>query len=176
MTIQLPAQTHIGQVHLSVADLNRSLTYYQQAIGLSLLSQDDTWHYLGAGQRVLLALREKAGRRPTIPTTGLYHFALLLPSRLDLARTLHHLLQKQVPLSGWSDHAVSEAIYLTDPDGHGIEIYRDRPPAEWEYPQGQLKMTVDPLDTEGILAELTADQADWTGLPAGTVMGHRPAS
>jgi catechol 2,3-dioxygenase len=173
MTVQLPAQTHIGQVHLSVADLDRSLDYYRHSVGLSLLNQEEEWTYLGTGQRSLLALREKDGRRPTAPTTGLYHFALLLPSRLDLAHTLRHLLQNQVPLSGWSDHAVSEALYLTDPDGHGIEIYRDRPRSEWAYPQGQLKMTVDPLDVEGILNELAgADSDQWAGLPEGTVMGH----
>jgi catechol 2,3-dioxygenase len=172
MIRQLPSQTHIGQVHLSVADLSRSLAYYQQSIGLRLLAQDDTWHYLGAGQTTLLALRAKNGRRPTSPTTGLYHYALLLPSRLDLARTLRHLLQNQVPLSGWSDHAVSEAVYLTDPDGHGIEIYRDRPRSEWEFPQGKLKMTVDPLDVEGILKDLPAHDDTWAGLPDGTVMGH----
>ncbi|MFO7538348.1 MAG: VOC family protein [Chloroflexota bacterium] len=172
MTIKLPPQTHMGQVHLSVADLNRSLDYYQRGLGLTLLSQDESWSYLGADSTILLALREKPGARPQSPATGLYHFALLLPSRLDLARTLRHLLQQRIPLSGWSDHAVSEAIYLTDPDGHGIEIYRDRPRSEWEYEQGQLKMTVDPLDVDGILAELPAAETDWKGMPQDTRMGH----
>jgi catechol 2,3-dioxygenase len=172
MKPQLPAQTYIGQVHLSVSDLDRSLAYYQDAIGLSLLGQDEIWCFLGVGSTPLLALREKTGERPLTPTTGLYHFALLLPTRLDLAYALHHFLTNRVPLSGWSDHAVSEAIYLTDPDGHGIEIYRDRLRSEWEYPQGTLKMTVDPLNVEGILAELPSNPTGWNGLPDGTVMGH----
>lgn len=172
MTANLSPETQMGRVHLSVADLSRSLDYYQHSIGLRLLDEDETWTYLGCGDRSLVALREKEGVRPDYPTTGLYHFALLLPARPDLARTLHHLLNNKVPMSGWSDHAVSEALYLTDPDGHGIEIYRDRPRSEWSYPKGKLKLTVDPLDVHGLLNERPGQSAPWNGLPDGTVMGH----
>ncbi|NJN83717.1 MAG: glyoxalase, partial [Caldilineaceae bacterium] len=91
---------------------------------------------------------------------------------LELARTLRHLGETQTRIGGWSDHAVSEAIYLTDPDGHGIEIYRDRPRSEWRYPNGTLKMTVDPFDADGVLAELSGDQPAWAGLHPETVIGH----
>ncbi len=172
MTQKLPSETQMGQVHLTVASLDRSMAYYQRAIGLRLLGQDDTWHYLGCGQTRLLALREQPNDRRIGRTTGLYHFALLLPSRQALARTLHHLLTNEIPLTGWSDHDVSEAIYLSDPDGHGIEIYRDRPRSDWSFPQGTLRMTVDPLDVEGILGELPDPLPAWTGLPDETIMGH----
>ncbi len=172
MTYSIHPQTHMGRVHLTVADLNRSLDYYQHGIGLTLLRQENRTAYLGAGERELLVLTEQPGARPTRRTTGLYHFALLTPSRLELARTLRHLIDTETPIDGASDHAVSEALYLTDPDGHGIEIYRDRPRAEWEFPDGKLKMFTEPFDIDGVLGELNGRAPTYTGLHPDTTMGH----
>lgn len=165
-------ETRMGKVYLTVADLPRSLRYYEQHIGLHLNHQEDNKTFLGAGGKDLLVLQEQPGARPTHGTTGLYHYALLLPSRLELGRTLNHFITARTPIGGWSDHAVSEAIYLTDPDGHGIEIYRDRPRSQWEFPQNVLRMTVDPFDAEGVLNELTGHEPAWDGLHPDTVMGH----
>lgn len=173
MSHPLPPQTTVGVVSLTVADLDRSLAYYQQGIGLKLQRRENGTAVLGAGPSDLLALREQPGARPLHNGhTGLYHFAILVPSRLELARTLQHLAASRTPISGFADHAVSEAIYLTDPDGHGIEIYRDRPRHEWEYPSGRLKLTTEPFDMEGVLGELQGDTAEWAGLHPDTVMGH----
>jgi catechol 2,3-dioxygenase len=168
----LSALTSLGAVHLTVAELERSLDYYRDTIGLATLSRGEGRASLGTPGRELLVLVEEPGARRTYGATGLYHFALLLPERADLARWLAHALRRRTALAGASDHFVSEAIYLADPDGHGIEIYWDRPRALWE---GQVasRMTTLPLDAEGLLGEL-ADPASepFDGLPAGTVMGH----
>src|SRR5690606_4944413 len=108
-------------------------------------------------------VQPKAGR-----TTGLYHFAILLPSRADLSAFLKHIIRAGVQL-GASDHLVSEALYFSDPDGNGIEVYRDRPSNEWSWSNDQVKMVTDPLDGQGILME---SNKEWNGLPADTVMGH----
>ncbi len=164
-------QPRIGRVDLTVSDLDRSTRFYLDVIGLELLHRGEAAVLLGVGDRELLRLVELPGARPAPRTTGLYHFALLLPSRRDLALSLAYLHQTNAPISGYADHAVSEAIYLTDPDGHGIEIYRDRPREEWEFINETLRMTVDPLDVRGILAELPPSPS-WTGLPPETMMGH----
>lgn len=163
----------IGTVALSVANLEASLSYYQQHIGLRLHRREGDVAYLGTGGADLLRLAEKRGARKSFGTTGLYHYALLLPTRTDLALALRHFAMQQTTLSGMADHAVSEAIYLSDPDGHGIEIYRDRPREEWEFVNGRLKMTVEPLDVAGLFDTLLHMPAQpWDGLPADTRMGH----
>jgi catechol 2,3-dioxygenase len=163
----------MGPVGLIVTDLDRSLRYYQHNIGLRLLRRENDRAWLGASDAVLLEQTEQSGARPVQRgRTGLYHFALLLPDRKELARTLRHLVDTQTPLSGMSDHGVSEAIYLSDPDGHGIEIYRDRPRSEWPRSGGGLRMTVDPLDVQGLLAEVTSGRVSWVGLHPATIMGH----
>lgn len=162
----------MGRVALSVADLSRSLAYYQEQIGMQILAQEGGTAVLGAANQPLLVLQEQPGARPSRHAAGLYHFAVLLPSRLALAQTLYHFIQVQTPIDGASDHGVSEALYLTDPDGHGIEIYRDRPRQEWPQANGQLRMVTEPLDVEGILGELSAETAVWTPWPSGTMMGH----
>jgi catechol 2,3-dioxygenase len=172
MAESIHPDAYMGPVALTVADLARSRRYYVERIGLSALAEQDGALILGVVGRPLLYLYEQPGARQVHNTSGLYHFALLLPSRLELARTLRHLIDTGTPLTGASDHAVSEALYLSDPDGHGIEIYRDRPRSEWRYPGGVLKMTVDPFDAEGVLAELDDATAVDGGMPAGTVMGH----
>jgi catechol 2,3-dioxygenase len=169
---KLPASTSVGAVHLTVADLERSLDYYGAAVGLEVVGREDGSVSLGVGGRELLVLVEEPGARLAAGHTGLYHFALLLPERVDLARWLAHAARERVALVGLSDHFVSEALYLSDPDGHGIEIYWDRPREVWE---GQVaeRMTTLPLDVDGLLGELPDPASDrFGGLPAGTVMGH----
>jgi catechol 2,3-dioxygenase len=161
-----------GAVHLTVADLERSLDYYRTQIGLAVLEQGGGEASLGAGGRELLHLVEVAGAQPSGGYTGLYHFALLLPQRIHLAAWLAHAARDRVGMTGMSDHFVSEALYLRDPDHHGIEIYWDRPRAGWEGRVAE-SMTTLPLDVDSILNELD-DPADapFDGLPDGTVMGH----
>ena len=166
----LPPQTHMGAVALTVSDLSRSLAYYEQIIGLRQLRREDNTAVLGAGTAELLTLHEQKGAQPAPRHTGLFHFALLVPTRRDLALVLRHLAQKGADL-GASDHGVSEALYLNDPDGHGIEIYRDRPRAEWPMANGALEMVTARLNAPAILAEIGVQDA-WQGLPEGTVMGH----
>lgn len=162
---------HIGRVALAVADTDRSVGFYTDVIGLALVERRNGLAHMGAGGHILLELHGQPGARPVRRATGLYHFALLLPSRRDLGNALRHLVQVRGPISGFADHAVSEAIYLTDPDGHGIEIYRDRPREDWVYPDGRFKLTTEPLDYQGVLA--SADEGEpWQGLPPGTMVGH----
>jgi catechol 2,3-dioxygenase len=169
---EISPSTSLGAVHVTVSDLSRSVTYYETAVGLETLERADGRATLGVATRKLLELVEVPGARPAAGYTGLYHFALLVPNRVDLARWLAHAARDRVPLAGLSDHFVSEAIYLTDPDGHGIEIYQDRPREGWE---GRVatRMTTLPLDVDALLAELGDPASEpFDGLPAGTVMGH----
>jgi catechol 2,3-dioxygenase len=169
---EVPAATRMGAVHLTVADLNRSLDYYEQQIGLRVHAREGGRARLGTGGEDLLELTEEPGARPADGYAGLFHFALLVPERADLARWLAHAVHDRVPLSGLSDHAVSEALYLRDPDHHGIEIYADRPREEWEGQVGERLTTV-PLDVENLLGVLDdAPTAPFDGLAEGTVMGH----
>ena len=168
----LPSATTVGPVHLTVSSLDRSLPYYIESVGLEVLERDDARASGGADGRPLVVLVEEPDARPVPGTTGLYHFALLVPERVDLARWLAHGARDRVPLVGLSDHDVSEAIYLRDPDGHGIEIYADRPRERWEG-QVDVRMTTLPLDVDSLLGELEDPSgADFDGLPAGTTMGH----
>jgi catechol 2,3-dioxygenase len=164
--------TRIGAVVLSVADLQRSLAYYQHDIGLTLLSQRGDQASLGVGSTTLLRLHEVPGARLVRRATGLYHFALRVPTRPDLARVIRHYDARGTRMDGAADHLFSEALYLSDPDGHGIEIYRDRPRDSWYDRQGSLRVASDPLDLQGILGELDGDESPWDGLPVGTDMGH----
>jgi catechol 2,3-dioxygenase len=164
--------TFISQLHLKVINLERSLAFYQEVLGLKVLKQtNQTVDLTADGKTVLVSIEQpddvipKQGR-----TTGLYHFALLLPTRADLGRLLKHFLQIRYPLQGASDHLVSEAIYLADPDGNGIEVYADRPASNWSWSNGEVEMTTVALDAESLLAE--GEGGEWDGLPAGTIMGH----
>ena len=163
----------MGPVHLTVADLGRSLDYYRRQIGLDVLEQENGRASLGGhGGGALLVLTEEPGATPADGYTGLFHFALLVPERRDLARWLAHAARDRVALTGMSDHFVSEAIYLRDPDHHGIEIYADRPREVWEGIVGQRLTTV-PLDVDDLLGVLDDPAAEpFDGLPGGTVMGH----
>jgi catechol 2,3-dioxygenase len=163
-------QTRMGTVHLTVADLRRSLDYYQRSIGLTLLEDGDGEASLGAGGVPLLQLREVPGAPPADGYAGLFHFALLVPERTDLARWLAHAARERVQLTGASDHFVSEALYLRDPDHHGIEIYADRPRELWE---GKVeRMGSWPLDLDELLQLQSGEEEAFDGLPAGTAMGH----
>ena len=163
--------TYVGRVNLKVRDLERALWFYREVIGFGVLVQTGGTALLTAdGKTALLALEQPADVVPKREgTTGLYHFALLLPNRTDLARIVVHFARIGLRF-GHSDHLVSEALYLSDPDGNGIEIYRDRDPSEWNWKNGEVEMAVDPLDFRDLLSE--ADDRPWDGLPAGTRMGH----
>lgn len=172
-------EAHIGAVHLTVADLDRSIGFYESHLGFAVHRQVDRTAHLGAGGADLLVLDESPSAPRVHGTTGLYHFAILTPSRADLGRALRRLVRTNTALQGAADHGVSEAIYLADPDGNGIEIYRDRPRVEWPFVEGLragasakmgLRMGADPLDLDGILAE--PGRADTEGLAPETVIGH----
>lgn len=164
MTDAIHPQTGIGHVHLKVADLDRAVKFYTEVIGFEVmqrwgnsaafLSAGGYHHHLG-----LNTWESRGGPAPAPGTTGLYHFAILLPSRRELARALKRLAQNSWPLDGAADHGVSEAVYLRDPDGNGIELYRDRPPEQWpRTPDGGLAMVNDALDFEGIMSELADER------------------
>ena len=166
--MEISPDAHMGLVELSVSDLDRSLAYWQEAVGLRVLSREDGTAEVGA-DTPLVRFVEEPGARPAQGFTGLFHVALLVPDRASLGRFLAHTVREQIPLTGLSDHVVSEAIYLRDPDYHGIEVYADRPREQWE---GQVsnRMTTIPLDTDSLLAE--AGDAGFDGLPDGTTVGH----
>jgi catechol 2,3-dioxygenase len=166
-------ETRMGAVHLTVADLDRSRRYYEDAVGLRVLDQDRGTLRLGAPRgEALLALHEERGARPVDGGhTGLFHFALLLPRRVDLARWLVHAARNRVPITGASEHYVSEAIYLRDPDHHGIEIYRDRPREQWWDDEGNFRLGTAPLDLDDLFDALEGDEP-FEAQPAGTTMGH----
>ncbi|MCC6625994.1 MAG: VOC family protein [Chloroflexi bacterium] len=154
-------QTRIGHVHLTVSDLERSLRFYRDALGFEITQHyGDSAVFLSAGgYHHHIGLNTWAGRGappPPLGTTGLYHLAVLYPSRLELARAVERVLRHGFRIDGASDHGVSEALYLRDPDGNGVELYRDRAPAEWPRRGGQLAMVTQPLDVAGLLAELSA--------------------
>lgn len=164
-------QTNLGPVHLQVADLGNLVNYYT-TLGLHLHQRQNRQAVLGDGTTELLVLNERPDGQRVRGTSGLYHFAILLPSRADLGRALRHFGQSAIPVGGASDHAVSEALYLTDPEGNGIEVYRDRPRDEWRYPNGQLVINTTPFDVAGVLAAGDATSAAWDGFPTGTIIGH----
>lgn len=170
---RLPDETRIGAVRLQVRDIERTLAFYRDVLGLRLIDRTEKEARLGANadSRLLVTILERPGARP-VPRQGvfgLYHFAILLPNRASLAHFVRHLSSLGIR-AGMSDHAVSEAVYLSDPDGLGIEVYADRPRLLWEYRGRQLMMTTVPLNVRALLAE--AGEKPWTGMPAGTVIGH----
>jgi catechol 2,3-dioxygenase len=166
-------RTAIGELALTVADLDRSIAFYTGPLGFEVLSREGHEATLGAGDRALLHLTEAPGAAPWPGyATGLYHFAILLPTRGDLGRWLRNWLAHGEPLPGQGDHLVSEALYLSDPDGNGIEVYRDRPRDEWEWENGTVRMASLPIDIRGLLDLAEAEGQPWSGFPAGTTIGH----
>jgi catechol 2,3-dioxygenase len=172
--VSIDPATTISVVALAVADLDRSVRFYTEAIGLRVLKRGESEAILGAGDAPLLVLQEQPGALPwmTDQMTGLYHFAMLVPTRADLGRWLHHYLSTEYPPPGQGDHIVSEALYLRDPDGHGIEVYRDRPREGWHWENGRVRMGGGPVDIRGMMAEAAATGETWSGLAAGTIIGH----
>ena len=164
--------TSLGPVRLTVADLDRVRGFYRDAIGLAELGEDDGLVRLGTDG---IAIVELVGDPDAAPrprgTSGLFHLAILVPSRADLARALQRVAEAGWRLSGASDHLVSEALYLSDPEGNGIELYRDRRREEWPVRDGVLQMDTLPLDLDGVLGELRREDAE-APMPAGTRIGH----
>ena len=161
MTTPIHPGTKIGHVHLTVADLGRALAFYRDVLGFDVTAYygQDAVFLSAGGYHHHIGLNTWAGRGAPPPapgTTGLYHFAILFPDRRALATAVRRVLDHGVRLEGASDHGVSEAIYLRDPDGNGVELYRDRPEAEWpRAPDGSIAMHTRPLDIEQLLAEAT---------------------
>ncbi|MGU3495377.1 VOC family protein [Xanthobacteraceae bacterium A53D] len=161
----------MGKVVLTVNDLDQVSAFYERAVGLHRLKGDGESVELGVGGTTLLELRRDASaRRRTNKEAGLFHTAFLLPTRADLARWTHHAIDSHTPVTGASDHAVSEAIYLADPEGNGVEIYADRPAAEWVWQDGLVQMGTEELDFENLLA--IAPAGAWQGFPEGSRVGH----
>jgi catechol 2,3-dioxygenase len=159
-------------IRLKVTDLEREREFYDRAIGLRPVGDSDGVIRLGAGGAEIVELAETSDAAPRPDgTTGLFHLAILVPGREELARALTRVLRAGGRLTGASDHLVSEALYLNDPEGNGIELYRDRPRAEWRYEDGNVQMSTLPLDVQGLLGGL-GDEEDGNGMPAGTRLGH----
>jgi catechol 2,3-dioxygenase len=167
----LPDDFRYGAIGLAVAELERSLDYYERRIGLELLERREGRAVLGAGGRRLLELEERPGASRVPQAADLFHFALLLPSRAALGRRLAHLIETGTDLTGASDHCVSEALYLRDPDGHGLELYRDRPRDTW-YVDGRLRMGTTALDLDDLLQAGRPEGEGRNRLAPGTVIGH----
>ena len=166
-------ETDLGIVALTVRDLAGLLEFYSDVMGFQVLQEEPGRVVLGAGGTPLLELHEDAGASPfSRSSTGLYHFAVLLPTRKDLGRWLLHLAESGYPLGGASDHLVSEALYLSDPEDNGIEVYRDRPREDWPRVDGTLQMATDPLDLRALVEEARDDPQPWSSLPTGTRLGH----
>ena len=167
--------TSLGPVRLTVADSEGMRDFYRDAIGLSVLQPEDGIVRLGTEGESGEAIVELAGDPDAPPrprgTSGLFHLAILVPRRADLARALQRVAEAGWRLSGASDHLVSEALYLSDPEGNGIELYRDRPREEWPIRDGVLQMDTLPLDLDGVLGELRREDAE-SGMPDGTRIGH----
>jgi catechol 2,3-dioxygenase len=170
---RLPDATHLGRVRLQVSDVERSLAYYRDVLGFHVIDRGGSRVTLGTrvDQRPLLELVERAGasRVPRRGRLGLYHFAILLPDRAALGRFVNHLARIGVR-AGMSDHFVSEAVYLQDPDNLGIEVYADRPRSAWRHEGRQLAMATESLDVRSLVD--AAGGEPWTGMPQGTVIGH----
>lgn len=161
----------MGRVALTVTDLDKVGAFYEKAVGLHRLNSDGTAALYGAGDEALLELRQdKAARRRSPREAGLFHTAFLLPSRQDLARWTRHAAGSHIPVVGASDHGVSEAIYLSDPEGNGVEIYADRPASAWKRQGDMIEMPSDALDIGDLLAD--AGTGHWQGFPEGARIGH----
>lgn len=169
----LPAGAHIGGISLTVASLDRSVSFYSQVLGFHLLKRqgDEAALSVGLEGRPTITLREKEGAKPRpFGTTGLYHLAILYPTREALGTALHTLLRQEYPVRGASNHGVSEAIYIVDPDKNGIELYADLPRKEWKWVGNEVQMVTDPLDVERLLEE--SPPVGSAPIPPRTMIGH----
>jgi catechol 2,3-dioxygenase len=164
--------TSMGAVRLAVADGDRVRDFYRDAVGLAELDPDDGVVRLGTDEEPIVELVPEPSGEPRPPgTSGLFHLAILVPSRPDLARALQRVAEAGWRLSGASDHLVSEALYLSDPEGNGIELYSDRPRDEWPVRGGEIQMATVPLDLDSLLGELHKEDAT-AAMPSGTRIGH----
>jgi catechol 2,3-dioxygenase len=163
---------HVGSLALNVRDLDRMAGYYRDMLGLEVIERSPTKAVLGAGGIGFLELDQHPDMKPDDEReAGLYHTAFLMPTRADLARWILHAARTQVPVTGASDHTVSEAFYLDDPEGNGVEVYADRNPDGWVWTNDLVKITTDPLDIEAIVREVQPG-ASYDGAPAGLRIGH----
>ncbi len=170
-SIDPPSSLQIGTLALTVRDLDRVAGFYRDVVGLRVLERGRDTAWLGAGSTGLLRLDRNADARPASPRdAGLFHVAFLLPNRADLARWAVYAMRNRVPVEGAADHGVSEAFYLSDPEGNGVEITTDRLRAAWPWRGDTLAMVSDPLDMETLLRDAGPDA--WHGAPEGTTIGH----
>lgn len=172
MSQLLPNRIEMGAVALGVGDLDRSADYYRRTIGLQLLDRDAGHAVLGVPGRPLLEVVSRPGGERDERAADLFHFALLVSSRAALGRQLQHFIDTDTQLTGASEHFVSEALYLRDPDGHGIEVYRDRPRAQWYAEDGRFLLGTAQMDVQGVLEAGGTAPGPWEGIDPGTVMGH----
>jgi catechol 2,3-dioxygenase len=164
---------HIGRVGLAARDSAKLADYYSDLLGLEQISRDGETVTLGAAGRPLLVIEGDKALQPDDPRiAGLFHTAFLFPERADLGRWIKRAAEKSIKLDGASDHIVSEALYLTDPEGNGIEIYADRPHESWKWTNGLVAMTTERLDMRAVVDSIPANRPDWKGAPENTVIGH----
>ncbi len=163
----------IGATALAVRDLDLVAGYYRTLLGLAEIERTADMLRLGAGGVPFLTLEHRPGFKPDDPrSAGLYHNAFLMPTRRDLARWIAHIIAHRIPVSGASDHEVSEAIYLDDPEGNGVEVYCDRPASSWRWRDGMVAMVTEALDVEAILQELDDKTPPYESAPEGLRVGH----
>lgn len=171
--LPMSAPVAVGRVGLHVQDAPGLAAWYQATLGLHHIATEGAVIRLGAGGRVLLGLHGNPDlQRDSTSQAGLYHTAVLMPSRQALALWVAHAIETRIPVDGASDHLVSEAVYLTDPEGNGVEVYADRPAQDWQWSGGQVAMATDPLDVENLLEARGLLPQVWSGAPAETVIGH----
>ncbi len=174
-SFRLPERTSIQNVHLQIADLDQGLAFYETLLGFRLIRREGSAAELSASglAPAQILLTELRGARPKpARSTGLYHVAIRLPNRKELARLFRRLLEHRYPFGGFADHGVSEALYLSDPFGLGLELYRDRPREEWPWVNGKLAIFTNQLDVDGLLAEAEREPNEWTGIHPDTDIGH----
>lgn len=161
---------YVDSITLLVKDIDKLLSFYTQNIGFELIEQKGDTYRLGVGNKILLNLVSNPEAELKGKITGLYHFAILLPNRKYLGQLINYYIKTNQRIVGGSDHAVSEALYLSDPEGNGIEIYADRDETKWEYQNDEVVMVTEAMDYEGLIND--AYEEEWQGLPLGTVLGH----
>jgi catechol 2,3-dioxygenase len=172
---KLPENTHIGYVHLRVHSVEKELKFYDRMLGFHEVERDDKTIYLSANGKkpyhLILTENEKAPSRTPF-STGLFHLAIRVPSRPELAKMFLRLYENKYPFQGFADHGVSEALYMADPEGNGVEIYFDKSRDKWPFSNGRLEMVTDPLDINDLISELRDEKYEWKGLHPQTDIGH----